>query len=78
MHGVDQVAFKNWIHKLAIAVMSRLAERFPQTDMELCKALEVFSPYKMPAAVAELANYGKDQISALSAHYAPPTLATQV
>ena len=61
-----------WLTKFAVAIMSRLAERFPIEDMKIFKALEVLNPEKMPADSAELGPYGDDDVQTLCDHYGKP------
>ena len=44
LHSVQRREFKTWMVKFALAVMSRLAERFPSYSMSVLKALEIFNP----------------------------------
>ena len=55
--------------KFAVAVMSRLAERFPTDDMEICQAFEVFNPAHMPEDKGSLQSYGTEQLATLAEQY---------
>ena len=69
LHGVDSSAFHTWFVKFAIAVMSRLAERFPTGDMEVFEAFEIFNPAKFPVDSSLHAQYGADGLNELIEHY---------
>ena len=69
--GGDAVSeFGLFAQKFAIAVLSRLAERFPDTDMEMLALFEIFNPTKIPFAdVRKLRDYGKSELRKLIDFY---------
>jgi hypothetical protein len=71
MYG-DSKKFKDWVVKFALALMSRLAKRFPQDDMAIMAAMEIFNPDRCAAKVsseADLATYGEAELELLIKHY---------
>ena len=69
LHSQDRSKLLLWARKFALALMSRLAERFPADSMEVFKALEIFNPKKLPANDSELSVYGCDEIELLACRY---------
>ena len=68
----DSKKFKDWVVKFALALMSRLAKRFPQDDMAIMAAMEIFNPDRCAAKVsseADLATYGEAELELLIKHY---------
>ena len=58
-----------WIHKFALAIMSRLDERFPKDDMKILQAMEILNPQKMPEGANRLGGYGDAEIDVIINHY---------
>ena len=54
-----------WVVQFALAVLSRLGERFPKDDMEVLDALEVLNPGRL----SDEDEYGLDALAVLSRHY---------
>lgn len=66
----DETTFLTWICKFAIALMSRLAERFPHDDMKIMQAMEIFNPAHCPRPCApELDGYGDVDLEVILKHY---------
>lgn len=65
---VQEQALK-WTHKFALAIMSRLDDRFPAKDMAVLKALEILNPEKMPECSSDLKGYGDQPIQDIIDHY---------
>ena len=74
LQDADRGKLCAWLSKFAVAVMSRLAERFPEGDMELLGALEIFNPARAPTDASKLAEYGDHEINLLCEHYCSPKL----
>jgi hypothetical protein len=70
--NVDHKELHTWLTKFALAVMSRLAERFPEDDMKILSALEILNPLRVPTDPAKLASYGNKEVDVLCAHYGTP------
>ena len=58
-----------WIHKFALAIMSRLDERFPKDDMKILQAMEILNPQKMPEGANRLGGYGNAEIDVIINYY---------
>lgn len=70
MHSEARSEYLTWLIKYSIAIMSRLAERFPEDDMAIMKALEILNPKKMAGlSKADLKTYGDEEIKLLCEHY---------
>jgi hypothetical protein len=68
----DEKTFKDWAIKFAIALMARLAQRFPHDDMSIMAAMEIFNPAHCSAKVkspGDLLSYGGDELELLIKHY---------
>ena len=65
----DKLEVSKWICKVALAVLSRLAERFPDSDMTLMKAFDVFNLDRCPSNRSESAEYGSEEVNMLIDHY---------
>ena len=70
--AVDREELCTWLTKFALAVMSRLCERFPEDDMKVLQALEIFNPLRAPLDPAQLETYGDTEIDMLCSHYGKP------
>ena len=68
----DKGSFLTWICKFALALMSRLAERFPAGDMALMEAMEIFNPSRCPSDRSKLGSYGDAQMEVILEHYGKP------
>ena len=69
LHSKNRNGLLSWLTKFAVAVMSRLAERFPDDSMRVLSALEVFNPAKAPNDRELLKAYGTAEIRVLSDWY---------
>jgi hypothetical protein len=65
-----------WVHKFALAIMSRLRDRFPAGDMEILEAMEILNPRKLPSDSADLKGYGKQELETIIGHYGSPKSTT--
>ena len=70
--AVDREELCTWLTKFALAVMSRLCERFAEDDMKVLQALEIFNPLRAPLDPAQLETYGDTEIDMLCSHYGKP------
>ena len=65
----DEGEMELWHCKLGLAMLSRLAERFPHNDMGLMEALDVFNLSNVPFDKAKLLAYGDVHMQTLIKHY---------
>ena len=72
LSGGDKESFCTWISKFALALMSRLAERFPANDMALMEAMEIFNPSRCPKDRSKLGDYGTAELKVILQHYGTP------
>ena len=69
LHGKGPQKLKEWLSKYVVAVMSRLAKRFPQDSMDVFAALEILNPVAMPDDPALHRYYGIAELEVLSDWY---------
>ncbi len=58
------------------AVMDNVTTRFPDTDIEILSAVEVFKPTEIPTNPTDCYSYGRDHILVLANHYGCDTTKT--
>lgn len=67
LHDLERQELLKWLHKFAVALLSRLAERFPAKDMSVLQAFEIFNPAKCPPKPDN--SYGKSGVDILCDFY---------
>lgn len=59
-----------WVQNFALALLSRLEERFPTDELNILKALEILNPAKMHVVLPN--DYGKSEVEEIIEHFGAP------